>query len=262
MLGALLAALASQMGRGAPAANTVAAVSDPRTWVALAAAVSLAFATFFSQRLLGAEHVTAWARARAIAEALKRAAYKFAAGAAPYDEPDQAKRDALLEAERLKIEADGDDLLSQLVTTAGVGSVPVTPLSQADYVKLRVQAQIDWYKKRATEYATLSRRLRLIELTLAAAATLLTAAASVSNKLFGLPFDIAALTAVITTVGGAILAHVEAQRYAYLVLTYLATSRRLENRLNGPQAPWSDFVNACEDIMREENTSWVAKWSK
>jgi hypothetical protein len=25
---------------------------------------------------------------------------------------------------------------------------------------------------------------------------------------------------------------------------------------------WSDFVNRCEAIISEENTSWAAKWTK
>jgi len=46
------------------------------------------------------------------------------------------------------------------------------------------------------------------------------------------------------------------------VTTYLATARRLENRRNRSQEPWSDFVNDCESILATENTSWIAKWTK
>jgi hypothetical protein len=59
-----------------------------------------------------------------------------------------------------------------------------------------------------------------------------------------------------------VLAHVEASRYDFLVTTYLATARRLENRRNRSQEPWSDFVNDCEGILATENTSWIAKWTK
>ena len=41
-----------------------------------------------------------------------------------------------------------------------------------------------------------------------------------------------------------------------------ATARRLENRRNRSQEPWSDFVNDCESILATENTSWIAKWTK
>jgi hypothetical protein len=32
------------------------------------------------------------------------------------------------------------------------------------------------------------------------------------------------------------------------------------NALSAEQ--WSDFVNRCETIISEENTSWAAKWTK
>jgi Protein of unknown function (DUF4231)/SMODS and SLOG-associating 2TM effector domain 1 len=222
VLGALLAALASQLG--APAGGTAGVVSDPRTWLAIAGALSLATATFFIQRLLGQEHITNWVRARAISEALKREAYKFAAGAAPYD---QANAENLLDAERQKIEADGDDLIGALVTNAGAGSVPRAMLTPQQYVERRVDGQIKYYKEHAEGYRATATWLRRTEFGLALAATLITAIASVTGKsthVFGIGFDIAALTAVLTTVAGAVLAHVEASRFDFLVTTFLATA--------------------------------------
>jgi hypothetical protein len=259
--GAVLAAVASQLGGG----NTVATVSldNPRAWVAITAAVCLAFATFFTQRLLGADHVTAWVRARAMAERLKREAYKFAARAAPYDDLNPAKRDSALNDERAKIEADGDDLVQHLVKAAGPGSTPLTTISDADYLEKRVAGQMKWYNDKADIYAAIGKRLHMIELILAAAATLITAIAGVAGKsVLGIPFDAAAFTAVLTTLAGAVLAHVEASRYDFLVMTYRATARRLEDRRNRPQQPWSDFVNDCENILEAENTSWIVKWTK
>ena len=259
--GAALAAVASQLGGGNTAATE--SLDNPRAWVAITAAVCLALATFFTQRLLGADHVTAWVRARAIAERLKREAYKFAARAAPYDDLDPAKRDGALDDERAKIEADGDDLVRHLVKAAGPGSAPRQTISDADYLQQRVARQMTWYDQKADTYAVNVKRLRVIELILAAAATLITAVAGVTGKsTLGLPFDAAALTAVFTTLAGAVLAHVEASRYDFLVMAYRATARRLEDRRNRPQQPWSDFVNDCENILAAENTSWIAKWTK
>jgi len=265
VLGALLAALASQLG--APAGATGGGVSDPRTWLAIVGALSLATATFFTQRLLGQEHITNWVRARAISEALKREAYKFAAGAAPYD---QANAENLLNVERQKIEADGDDLIATLGTNPPQGSVPRAMLTLPQYVQRRVDGQIDYYngqidyyKKHAGSYRTAATWLRRIEFGLALAATLITAIASIAgNHIFGIGFDIAALTAVLTTVAGAVLAHVEASRFDFLVTTYLATARRLEDRKTGPREPLSSFINDCEDILATENLSWIAKWTK
>ena len=261
VMGALLATLASQMGGGKDAAP-VALVADPRTWLAIFGAACLATATFFTQRLLGQDHVTGWVRARAISEALKREAYKFAAGAAPYD---QADAEARLDAERQKIEADGDDLLESLAGSPGKGSVPRTRLAPQDYVAKRVDGQIAFYTKRADGYRTTAIGLRRAEFGLALAATLITAVASVTGKttpVFGVGFDLAALTAVVTTIAGAVLAHVEASRFDFLVTTYRATARRLQDRKSGPLAPASAFVNDCETIIATENLSWLAKWTK
>lgn len=261
VLGALLATVASQMGGGKDA-TAVAPVSDPRTWLAIAGALCLATATFFTQRLLGQEHVTGWVRARAISEALKREAYKFAAGAAPYD---HGNAEALLDAERQKIEADGDDLVESLAINPGQGSVPRAKLTPQNYVGKRVDGQIKFYTKNADKYRTIAIWLRRVEFCLALAATLITAIASVTGKhtyVFGVSFDIAALTAVLTTIAGAVLAHAEASRFDYLVTTYRATARRLEDRKGGPIEPISMFVNDCEAIIATENMSWIAKWTR
>jgi hypothetical protein len=261
VLGALLAAVASQMGSTDPSAPE----SNARTWVAIAAAISLAVATFFSQRLLGAEHTNAWVRARAVSEALKREAYKFAAGAAPYDGADRDAAAALLDQERGRIEADGDDLLGLQVRATGPGSTPRAPLTPDEYVAQRVDGQIRWYRDKADQYSRAARNLRWTEFGLALAATLITALASVVGKsipLFGMTWDIAALTAVLTTIAGAVLAHVEASRYDHLVMTYRAASRRLQDRKGSARPSWSGFVNDCESILSTENASWIAKWTR
>jgi hypothetical protein len=251
-LGAILAAIASQLPD-----NT----AMPRSVVAIAGAVSLALATFFTQRLLGTERISAWVRARAISERLKREAFRFAAGAAPYADP--AKAEALLGEEGDKIEADGADLLPQLVQATAQGSLPRQNLQPGQYITQRVQGHIDWYTKKAAHHQTVALRLRRLELVLAALATLLTAIAGVAAKptIGGLPFDIVAFTAVLTTLGGTVLAHIEAQRYDFLVTTYRATARRLEDCNNRAHGAWSDFVNECENILAAENTSWIAKFT-
>ena len=262
ILGALAAALASQM---LPGADGQSLGSTPRTWVAIVGVICLAASTFFSSRLLGGEHVAAWVRARAISEGLKREAYKFAAAAAPYDGTDRGKAGEVLDDERAKIEDDGSDLLSLQATAAGAGSTPRAPISHDDYIARRVDGQIKWFDKKAASYRESATLLRRVEFGLALAATLITAIATVTGKtapLWGVAFDFAALTAVLTTVAAAVLAHVEASRFDFLVTTYLATARRLENRRNRSQEPWSDFVNDCEGILATENTSWIAKWTK
>jgi hypothetical protein len=260
--GALLATVASQMSGVDPATSHA---SGPRAWVAIAAAVSLGFATFFTHRLLGTDSLTTWIRARAISEALKREAYRFSTRVAPYDQADPVKNADLFELERKKIEEGGVSLLDKLVPAVSSGSAPRNMMSHDDYIAKRVNGQINWYNAGANVYRKLARNLRRFEIVLAALATAITAVAGVTGKpapLFGVTFDIAALTAVLTTIAGAVLAHVEASRYDFLVITYLATARRLEDRRNESNEPWSAFVNDCEDIISTENASWTAKWTK
>jgi uncharacterized membrane protein YedE/YeeE len=258
ILGALLAAIASQLDQ-----------PEARLYVAIAGAVVLAIMSFLTARLLGGTHVTNWVRARAASEALKRAAYTRAAGAAPYDDP--ATRDAELNRERNRIEQEVDDLAGLQVPSHEAGSSPRDDLPRDEYATRRVQGQIkDFYLPRADAYQRIASRLRLVELVLSLLATIITAVAGVAGKdALGFKFDFVAITAVITTVAGAILAHIEASRYDFLVTTYRATARRLTNELTETKdlnalapADWSAFVGRCETIISEENANWVAKWSK
>lgn len=261
IVGALLAAIASQ---------TQEAQALLHGALTALGTVLLAAGTFISARLLKDSELEAWVRMRAASEALKREAFKYAAGARPYD--DSAKADQTLDRGREDIEKDLDDLYDRTITPRGSGSAPRKKLTADEYRNLRVIDQVkNFYRPRARDYQAIASRLRAIEFALALTATIITALAGVVGKLpivAGIRFDLAALTAVLTTISGAILAHIEASRYQYLVTSYLATARRLEDAEAGfddagadPQK-WSDYVNRCEDIIAAENSSWVARWTK
>jgi len=231
-------------------------------------AVLLAGATFLSSRLLRDTEVQAWARARAAAEALKREAFRSATKAQPYD---TSTADELLKKEREKIEGQLTDLRDRQVEAVREGSAPREALNPEQYRERRVRPQMDWYKSKAHGYRKVATRLRWTEFTLALAATIITALAGALGKKFEIgpmAFDFAALTAVLTTVSGAIVAHIEASRYQHLVTSYLAAAARLEDldtdfdaaRTNA--GTWSEFVNGCEEVIAAENNSWVAKWTK
>ena len=189
-------------------------------YFAIAGAVLLAIVSFVTSRLLGATHITNWLRARTASEALKREAYRYAASAKPYD--DLLKRDATLNNEREQIERDVDDLLASAVGSAGRGSAPRDQLSRDGYVTGRVRKQInDFYLPRANANKKIAESLRWAEFSLALAATIITAMVGIAGKeLFGIKFDFVALTAVLTTIAAAILAHIEASRSDFLVMVY------------------------------------------
>jgi len=108
VLGALLAAIASQVN-----------LEAPRFYLAIGGALSLAAVSFLTGRLMGSEHISTWLRARAASEALKREAFKFAARATPYDET--AHRVQRLNEERERIERDVDDLIDKVVAAVRGG---------------------------------------------------------------------------------------------------------------------------------------------
>ena len=252
--GALLAAIASQLnGQG-------------RIYFAIASSIMFVVVTFVSARRLGQQQAGAWVRARAASEALKREAYTYAASAAPYDSA--ASRDAHLRAERARIEQDVDDLLAAAVP-GGPIRIPTGAISNAEYLNMRVEQQInDFFEPQARASQVIAARLRTAECYLAFATACITAIAGVTGKYAtGLSFDFVALTAVLTTVSGAVLAHIEASRYDHRIATSRATARRLRDALD--QAPgtsdaaeWSAFIRRCEEILAAENNAWIAKWSK
>jgi hypothetical protein len=253
---ALLAAVASQLE------------NESRLYLSIASAVLLGVVSFLSARLLNSARASAWVRARAASEALKREAFKYAASAAPYD--DVVSREAHLNDEREKIEKDAEDLLGEIVPANTAGSAPRSLLSPEAYIKARVIGQIaGFYGPRAIKYKKYVSILRGFEFGFSLIAAIVAAAVGVAGKeIIGVRFDFVALTAVLTTIAGAILAHIEASRYDFLIITYRATARRLGNELTRGGSPepttaneWSAFVNRCEAIISDENNGWVAKWS-
>lgn len=259
ILGALAAALASQWHQPA-VHNALTALS-----VAM-----LGVSGVLSARFLRPNNATRWARARGASEALKRAAYQCATQAAPYDDP--ATREAQLRAEVNKVETDVDDLLD-VQAPAHDGTSPSAPITAPEYLATRVGNAIQWYEASATMRQKSARRLRAVELLLALASTIISAMAGALPKevLAGWTagVDLAAMVAVITTISGTVMAHIEASRYDYLVSSYRAAARKLRNELSAaPESPvvpspdWSAFVVRCEDVIANETGSWAARFSK
>lgn len=257
--GAFLAALASQ----APS-------QDWRVWLAIAGAVTLAIGGVLTAHFLGPDRASRWARARVVSEALKRTAYEFAVQAAPFDDPTTRKEK--LQERVTNIQKDANDLLSDLAPPQP-GSTPREPWEPEDYVSGRVEKAAGWYDDAANENQRAVQWLRRIELVLAVITAVVTATIGAVTKdwlkAHFAGFDWAALVAVLTTVSGTVLAHIEASRYDYLVSGYRAAARQLRQAmLSKPEAAtsrsleWSEFVARCEGIIASETGSWVARLGK
>ncbi|MFC1572629.1 DUF4231 domain-containing protein [Candidatus Eisenbacteria bacterium] len=259
--GAFLETLATQVPSGAP-----------RQVCAWVGAATLLIIPIVSLRKLTPAVNRAWVRARSASEGLKAEVYTYLSRAAPYDDPTSAA-DTLKEKGR-EIENSVNDLLSYEALATAKSSDPPGPLAPPDYLRKRVRNQIDWYRPKAALYARKAGRLRNVELVLSLAAAALSAAAAVwgeSLALLGGEFLIGAWVAVLTTIGGAITAHIGASRYDYLVTSYLGTACRLEDLASRwpptgggtvPSPEWSAFVQSCENAISTENQGWMAKWVK
>ena len=175
-----------------------------------------------------------------------------------------------LQADVAAIEDGAADLVPHLPDAARAGgTAPPPALTPADYVRLRIEQQIsDYYRPRARRYTRNARRLRVLALGLSLAATII-AAVNTALVTGDAATKVAPWAAVLTTLGGAVVAYLGSRRYEFLVISYHATARRLEQlrdrwRADGSptdEASWSTFVNDCETALALENESWLAKWS-
>jgi hypothetical protein len=228
------------------------------TLLALVSAALLALATYFTTKILTPSNEGGWLRARAVAESFKREAYLLLAQAPPYD---GAITPATLERVR-NIARGVEDLDEEPVSEDDKKKgMPTALLAADDYVSGRVREQIGWYRRRAAEHRAAAKRIKDISLGLGVAAVLL-------GVLGARWASAAAFIAVITTVTTSLASYLYAGRYQYLVVSYLAVARRLEERIlewgysGKTDAERKQFVRDCEDIFASENTAWMAELSK
>lgn len=208
--------------------------------------------------------ISRWTRARSASEALKEQTYRYLTrtGAYARAQPEDALRDA-----RLKILDKVADLESIAATIQPPPRDPPPDLDLAGYTQRRVAGQIDgYYRKRAAELAKSRSRWRLLQTSLLLLGSALGGAVAL-NVIPGL----AAWVAVLTTLAGALGAHIEASRFDQLAIGYRATAARLEalrdewtDKLSHEtlsQAQKDRFVDRCEDAISVENQAWMAEWS-
>lgn len=267
--GAALALSASGAVLETVAGTLLADAPTWRTTFAALGAVLLALATFVATRFVTTDAIRTWIRARSVSEAIKAEVYAYRAAAEPYSGP---KAVAILQQKVSGIEGAARDLERHVAAIAVVTALPPPPLAPADYIEKRVRQQVEvYYRPKARLYARRLAAFRLAELLLGLVAAVLGAlAAFISGSQQSANPGIAAWVAVFTTLGAALAAHMGASRYDFLVTSFYATARRLEDlvgewRAEGsPTAPeaWTDFVRACEEAISIENESWLAKWAE
>lgn len=258
---------------GAVSATWLAQGGALQLAVAGSGALGLSVATYLSARLLGGDATRHWTRARTTSEGIKQLIYRFRARALPF-----RGEGAALELQRsvAEIEDAANDLLP-LLPEADVGDArPPPAMTPDEYVQQRVRQQVQqYYLPKASAYARRLRRLRSAEFVLSLAATILATVAAVlaadaAPGAGAQAAGIAAWVAVLTTLGGAVVAHIAGTRYDFLVTSYTVTAHRLQRLLNEwlaqgcplDQTRWTAFVEACESAIAVENGSWMAKWTE
>jgi hypothetical protein len=238
--GAACSATAAGLGLG----------TGPGKGFAFASAVGIGLAACV-QALIGPSAVRDWTRARSASEAIKSEVYSALAGFGPAD----------LDAQVKKISEDVDDLRGHRVAVAVPPDPPPAVHDLASYLKLRVDNQIhDYYDKRARELTGTLRWFRGFGFGFAAIGVVFGAWAGTWEVDW-----MAIWVPVITTISAAVVAHVAAGRYSYLLVEYVRTAdelRRIRDRI-GESATLTDeqLVRRAERIISIQNEGWMAKLS-
>lgn len=246
---AILATLAAQLPDGK---RTVTAV------LAVTAAVFVGLVPVLRPRYSG-RALRDWTRARSVSEALKSEVYLYLAGAGDYRRND---RDHRLKARTDKAQQEALDLLQHTVDLEPVQRPLPGVDDYSSYLKVRVGDQVEgYYRPRAQRLRTRLRQFRRVEVGLAVIGVVLGAlAASFAQR------NLSAWIAVVTTISGAVAAHVGAARYEYQLIEYLRTADELSRLRRDAAASTSptevdQLIVQCERVISIQNEGWMAKLS-
>jgi hypothetical protein len=210
--------------------------------------------TYFYKEMLGDDAEQPWVRCRQTSEGLKALAFRFLSGATPFDQPGTK-----LVLEQLEMLVNKSGIASDTVNESEARkNIPPAPLAIADYIKLRVEEQLDYFTKALdTERATNARVL------------LVGRGVSVAVVAFG------ALGAVFTEDWrdiwapflGAAATMATAQnartRHRFLIDSYSNAAAKLKFARTrwevSPKSPQDDkeLVEGVEAILANENAGWV-----
>jgi hypothetical protein len=263
VLGAILETLAAQFAhvsqieqlKAAHAAHSGLAMT-----LGYLGAAALAVAAVVRQWKLGHERAQAWILSRAGSESLKREIYRYRTQTGPYS-PASTSTNPDLELLNQR-----EEILKKLepyqkyAVDIQPNTTPLSLLDAAGYLDERVsgpKGNVKFFYDRSNQYIRALNLLNGAQFTLAILGALLGVAVTLTGtQTYG------AWVAVITTITGALAAHTLAQRYEQLTISYRATGQRLEGAVARWQSAGStklgDLVEACENILLEENQSWIA----
>jgi uncharacterized protein YchJ len=256
ILGAILGTLSQQL---------IPSLGTSSWWtrgLGIASAIALALAAYFTKEIFSPDPESKAMRARVAAEALKSTAYLMATGAPPYD---TAKTTDELFEKPDKVKKAVENLPSVTITPQQkLERVLTVPMSVEDYMKQRVDDQIEYYTRSALLNEKKVSTGRWISLALGGAAVVLGVVAATHASVAG-------WIAVIGTITAAITARQLAGNYQFLIVTYQAAADKLqdlkdrwgvERKAEAGPAPDHRLILACEEAISAENSAWMAEWTK
>ena len=223
--------------------------------------ICLALAAYFSRNILGGKPEKKWIGARSVSEALKSESYKYVTRVSTYKGDDKDQQ--LIK--KVNVINDSANSLGMIPESSNRAkkSHPKTDMSVEEYINDRLIDQIN----RETGFYWKSARLNKKKVKGFSNSALFMGV--VTAVLGGCDtFNIsgtAIWVAVLTTFSTSLAAYFQAGRYEYLVTSYSATARRLENLLaqwnaNPDVSEKESFILACEEAISFENHGWIAEW--
>ena len=190
---------------------------------------------------------TRWTSARMTAEQVKAEVCKYLAGATPYRD---AGAVALLTEKVDRIESD-----EKMHEVAGE-----TPMiyDLRSYVDKRVRDQIAYHRATAKRLRRNLQRLRMAEYVFQGMAAALAAVGAVRG------YQLAVWAGLLTTIAGAVTAHIAQTGYDRLVARYRRTVHDLEELVRTlPERPdptlQDTFVTGCEQVIARQNDDWQSQ---
>lgn len=216
--------------------------------------VLVALAGYFTKEVLSPQREHRWVRARAVAERIKSDTFLFRTGVAPFD---TAEAPAVLMDRLIEQEAGAP----RAAAVEEPLDAPASRLTTDEYIRERVDDQVAFYRTREAAYERTLERGRWASVALGAVAVVLGG--------LGAGEWTGAVIAVITTATASVATYLYANGYKDLVVRYQTAANALEalrRRWEVTEAAAQDaarrsaFVAACEAVLLEENTGWMARW--
>jgi hypothetical protein len=239
--------------------------SDGASW-AIAQALALLGALGFAIYLFAARPDRHWYAARAVAESIKTATWRFVSRGEPFDHSDAEDRSnfrnvlqMIVEqnkdvAQRLSTHLDGIQITADMVARRN------RPLTEriSVYLEERVKDQQQWYAQKAARNRSMAARLYgALIVTIAIAIAFAVSKVSVPDAKHW-PTDL------LIVIASGLFAWIQSKRYSELASSYSLAAHEIslireQAFTSNSDSEFSRFVGDTENAFSREHTQWVAR---